>query len=148
MAVETTTLDRLAHILASMEQAIQALSRVVQQRPGKMAPWDENAYFLNPAQTVANVSNTAASQIIGANPQRIALLFGTNPGVTIQIGINPNPVANEGFTVSSNFTFSPMVQHEYGSLVTQAWYGINVNAVGTVQITVIEIALREWPQGA
>lgn len=147
MPTDASTLDNLAHLLAAMEQAITALSRVKQQGGGQMAPWDENTYFLAPVQTNWSIAGNTTTQILFANPMRVGFIISYNTGQTLFLGINANPANDEGIQLPPGTPPLIFLQKDWGSLVALDWYVNNFIPASPSTATVIEVFLRQFPGG-
>jgi hypothetical protein len=110
--------------------------------PRTMAPWDENAYFQAIQETFfTGVAGT--HQLAQADPMRVALIFSLNTGATALITTQPGNVTFAGILLNSTQSTLVITQRDFGNLCQSDWW----TALGPgINITVIEVRLREWPQ--
>lgn len=114
-------------------------------RQGILAPWDALPYFQPVIET--QFVNTGAVQIGAlADPNRIAILWSNNSGIPVLISTDPNATGTQGILLTTNTPVFTMSHAEFGNLVQTTWFINNVNPA--LQVTVIEVRLAKWPQGA
>lgn len=109
----------------------------------RLAPWEEITYFKTPTVTVtAMTSATSWVEIAKANPQRVLMLIHTEAATIV--AVSPDATLRSGGLIVTD-TLPPLEISEakYGPLATMAWYA--QGDLG-VNVTVIEVVLRQWPE--
>jgi hypothetical protein len=111
-----------------------------------LAPWDAAAWFQTTTQTLINTA-TVPTRIVRADPQRIGLIIASTVTNIVAVGVNPNakttPVV-EGMPVSSSTPPLVILFRDVGPMVQMEWWA--TTSLGSVQLTVWEIRLKEWPR--
>ena len=109
-----------------------------------MAPWDASQYFQASKETFVDSTLGGPGLIVGADPMRVALLFGTTSNGIVNVSTNPQCQVGQGLGVSSSVPLI-LTHADVGALVQQAWYYPQMTSS---KITVIEVRLKEWPRKA
>jgi hypothetical protein len=109
----------------------------------RMAPWDSNLYFDAPVEQTFNLNPATGVQVLVADPQRVAILFGVTTQEFCTVSTLSGNVGDRGIGINFNGQSYLEITHEkYGPLVTLPWFAAST---GTCTLSVISIRLDRWP---
>lgn len=111
-----------------------------------LPPWDANRWFFLPKESVVSLGVGAVAPLCLADPMRVGLILADpNRGQTLWMyGITNTVSATEGIGYPTNGMPMMITHHEWGPLCQMQWFGFA--PTGNVNVTVIELTLRDWPQ--
>lgn len=114
------------------------------RRQSALAPWDEMAYFDAPRWTLTQMVVGQSIQVVGANSQRVVLMFAAPAGIADpEISTRDDLGATKNLLVKSGNLPLIFTQRDHGPLCQAQWFGTSTAAVN---LTVVEVVLREWPR--
>lgn len=108
-----------------------------------LPPWDAAGFF----QQVTEVNfPTAANgdQLCAADPNRVALVFGTTAMSGSYVSLVKGGMAIKGMQISTSLPPLVLLFKDVGPLVQQAFF--LSTAFGTANVSVYAIALYRWPK--
>jgi len=107
-----------------------------------MPPWDENAHFDIPTETIFSVTTTPLS-VAKANPNRVAIMFSDAGPGDVTLSTLSNVAAGQGIHLGLTVLPWIVLQSQVGPLCAVEWFA--VTTMGGAVLDVVEINLREWP---
>lgn len=108
-----------------------------------LPPWEAIPYFELPRETAVALTANVSKQIVGANPQRVALIMAAQ-GVSAVIVSTKNPAsAASGIQLLGSLPPVQLLFQETGPLCQQAWFGFTTF---DQSVTVYEVVLSKWPR--
>lgn len=82
--------------------------------------------------------DTAATRIVGSNPDRVMLLFVNLGSTPVNIAPANDPSTSKGITLSQNGGSIVTIVRDDGTLPSREWYGIATSAASNVYV--VELA--------
>jgi hypothetical protein len=107
-----------------------------------LSPRDQLAYFDAPILSQATVA-LATAQILEANPDRVAIIWGQTATNSCRIGPGPNVSGSVGILITTTTQPFEVYQSQAGNLAQVAWHGAAIG--GPCVISIVEVILRRWP---
>ncbi len=107
-----------------------------------LSPWEQAPYWQNVKETQITATG-ALITAVGADPNRVALLFTANSLNTTYVTTLSGGAVASGIALTTAFPTLILSHHEVGNLVSQQFYWTGA-AVGDL-LDVIEISLSKWP---
>lgn len=107
-----------------------------------LPPWDASQYFQTIVEGTATGSGMGAGLIVGADPNRIALIMSSTNSSSMTVSLKATGGSNQGMVLSNALPPIILLFSETGPLCQQAWYVYNA---GFTVMTYYAISLQRWP---
>lgn len=128
------------------EAALKWLAKGRKKRLSDMSPMDEMKWFQPPKWTTVSVTGTSPVQLCDGNPQRIILIIQANGALRICTD-KAHLLAGGGFAFLAGSLCTWQVEQKHEATLSQLeWFGLVTS--GTVSVEVLQVLLKDWPNGS
>lgn len=128
------------------DAALKWLAKGRKKRLSDMSPMDEMKWFQPPKWTTISVTGSQPVQLCDGNPQRIILMIQASGAMRICTDVK-HLRDGGGFLFQTGSLCTWQVEQKHEAILSQAeWWGMV--ASGTVSAEVLEVLLKDWPNGS
>lgn len=111
--------------------------------PELIPPWDQAKYFQTIRETLFT-SITGPISVALADPTRVCLIFSAPGDYAVGVSVRSGVALGGGITIMPDGSPFVLTHSMVGPLVQYQWFAVGTGEAAN--LTVIEVALSQWPQ--